>query len=105
VGGLSRAHLEKANRNQLQQTLEELLAALKNKSQSEIQTGERHGNGSLKITSHIAVWLIGKITEAYGSRLVRLSKVSSPESLRSTRGLADLLKSAITKDLGQAHHE
>lgn len=95
VGGLDRADLETAPRSQLGQTLEELLSALKNKTLPEIQAGERHKDGSLEITSHLAVWLIGKVTDAYGRRLVRLSKVSSRESLRSIGGLAELLRNAI----------
>jgi hypothetical protein len=48
------------------------------------------------------VWLIGQVTEAYGGKLVRLSKVSTRESLRSTAGLAVLLRAAITEKQGSA---
>ena len=59
-----------------------------------------HGDGSLRITSHLAVWLIGKITDAYGSKLVRLSEVPDRESLRSISGLTDLLTKAIANKQG-----
>lgn len=105
VAGLDRAHLATATREQLRQTLQELLGALKNRSKADLEAGERHGDGSLRITSHIAVWLIGKVTEAYGGNLVRLSKVPSLDSLRSIGGLAELLTKAIEKNQEQMRHE
>jgi hypothetical protein len=105
VAGLDRAHLEIATRDQLEQTLQELLGALKNRSKADLEAGERHGDGSLRIASHIAVWLIGKVTEAYGGKLVRLSTVPSHESLCSIGGLAELLTKAIKKNREQRHHE
>jgi hypothetical protein len=100
VVGLSRADLQAATTAQIQQVLQELLGALKNMPQAQLQLGERHGDGSLRITSHLAVWLIGKITDAYGGRLVRLAKVSDHDNLRSLNGLAQLLNASITKDQG-----
>lgn len=95
VAGLDSAHLKAAGQPEVQQVLESLLGALKNLSDADLQLGEKHGDGSLRITSHLAVWLIGKVTDAYGSKLVRLSKVPDRESLRSISGLADLLTNAI----------
>lgn len=100
VAGLNAAHLAGANRAEIQQVLESLLGALKNVPDADLQLGERHGDGSLRITSHLAVWLIGKVTDAYGGNLVRLSKVSNPDSLRSISGLAELLKTAISRKQG-----
>lgn len=100
VAGLDPAHLRAAGQPEVQQVLESLLGALKNVSDADLQLGEKHGDGSLRITSHLAVWLIGKVTDAYGSKLVRLSKVPDRESLRSISGLADLLTTAIANKQG-----
>lgn len=99
VSGLDRDHLKTATREEMEQTLQELVGALKNKSKTELEAGERHEDGSLAITSHLAVWMIGKVSDAYGGQLVKLSKVQSPESLRSITGLAELLTKAIEKDM------
>lgn len=100
VAGLEAAHLAGADKSEIQQVLEALLGALKDLPDAQLQLGERHGDGGLRITSHLAVWLIGKITDAYGGKLVRLSKVPSRESLRSTSGLAELLNVAISRKQG-----
>lgn len=100
VPGLDSAHLRAAGQPEVRQVLESLLGALKNVSEADLQLGEKHGDGSLRITSHLAVWLIGKVTDAYGSKLVRLSKVPDRESLRSISGLADLLSNAIANKQG-----
>lgn len=100
VPGLDSAHLKAADQPEVQQILESLLGALKNLSDADLQLGEKHGDGSLRITSHLAVWLIGKVTDAYGSKLVRLSKVPDRESLRSIAGLAGLLTNAIANKQG-----
>ncbi len=84
----------------MEQTLQELVGAMKNRPNAGLESAERHEDGSLRITSHLAVWLIGRITEVYGGQLVRLSKIPSRESLRSISGLAELLTKAIEKDLG-----
>jgi hypothetical protein len=95
VNGLSRAELQGASVAQLRGTLEQLLGALKNVPAADLQLGERHADGSLGITSHIAVWLIGQVVDGYGSKLVRLSKVSNKDTLRSLDGLAGLLAASI----------
>lgn len=100
VPRLDSAHLKAAGQPEVQQILESLLGALKNLSDADLQLGEKHGDGSLRITSHLAVWLIGKVTDAYGSKLVRLSKVPDRESLRSIAGLAGLLTDAIANKQG-----
>lgn len=100
VPGLDSAHLKAAGQPEVQQVLESLLGALKNLSDADLQLGEKHGDGSLRITSHLAVWLIGKVTDAYGSKLVRLSKVPDRDKLRSISGLADLLTKAIANKQG-----
>lgn len=100
VPGLDNAHLKAAGQPEVQLLLESLLGALKNLSDADLQLGEKHGDGSLSITSHLAVWLIGKVTDAYGSKLVRLSKVPDRESLRSISGLAELLTNAIANKQG-----
>lgn len=100
VPGLDPADLKAAGKPEVQQVLESLLGALKNVSDADLQLGEKHGDGSLRITSHLAVWLIGKVADAYGSKLVRLSKVTDRESLRSISGLADLLTNAIANKQG-----
>lgn len=100
VAGLTSTHLTSASKAEMQQVLESLLSALKNVSDAQLQSGERAGDGSLRITSHLAVWLIGKVADAYGAKLVRLSKVPNRESLRSISGLAELLNAAISKKQG-----
>lgn len=100
VPGLDPAYLKAAGQPEVRQILESLLGALKNLSDADLQLGEKHGDGSLRITSHLAVWLIGKVTDAYGNKLVRLSKVQDRESLRSISGLADLLTKAIANKQG-----
>jgi len=100
VPGLDPAYLKAAGQAEVRQVLESLLGALKNVSDADLQLGEKHEEGSLHITSHLAVWLIGQVTEAYGSKLIRLSKVPDRESLRSMSGLAELLTSAIAKKQG-----
>jgi hypothetical protein len=100
VAGLDLALLETATRDEMEQTLQELLGALKNRSRSDLDAGERHGDGTLRITSHIAVWLIGRVSDAYGCRLVKLSQVPNRDSLRSIGGLAELLVKAIEKERG-----
>ena len=97
VPGLDATYLQGANKAEVQQVLESLLGALKNVPSVQLQLGERHGDGSLRITSHLAVWLIGKVTDAYGGKLVRLSQVPNRESLRSISSLAELLSAAISK--------
>ena len=98
VPGLSATDLRSADKADIEHILESLLSALKNLSSAQLQLGERHSDGSLSITSHLAVWLIGKVTDAYGGKLVRLSQVSNREKLRSLSGLAELLHGAISKD-------
>jgi hypothetical protein len=100
VTSLDRTELEMATRSEMEQTLQGLLGALKNKSKAELEDGERHRDGSLSITSHVAVWLIGRITDAYGRKLVRLSKIPNRDNLRSIRGLAELLVRAIDRERG-----
>jgi hypothetical protein len=97
VAGLDRASLQAATSDELEHLLIGLLGALRGLPELELQFGERHSDGSLRITSHLAVWLIGKVTDAYGGKLVRLSKVPHREILRSLGGLAQLLHAAIQK--------
>jgi hypothetical protein len=100
VAGLDRTDLEMATGSEMEHTLQGLLGALKNKSKAELEDGERHRDGSLSITSHVAVWLIGKVADAYGRKLVRLSRIPDRDSLRSIRGLAELLVKAIERERG-----
>lgn len=100
VSGLTTAQLKSADVIEMQQVLEALLGALKNIPDVQLQSGERAEDGSLRITSHLAVWLIRKVSDAYGAELVRLSQVPTRESLRSISGLAELLKAAISKTRG-----
>lgn len=100
VGGLAPDQLKNADTVEMQHVLEALLGALKNVSDAQLQSGERAVDGSLRIASHLAVWLIGKVTDAYGAKLVRLSRVPNRESLRSISGLAELLIAAISKKQG-----
>jgi hypothetical protein len=99
VIGLDRDYLAAATPDQLAQVLEELLGALKNAPQDQLQLGERYEDGSLRITSHLAVWLVARISDAYGCKLVSLSKIHDPKSLRSISGLAKLLAKSIKNDL------
>lgn len=100
ISGLELVTLMQAAPTQLESVLEELLGALKNKPQSEILSGERHGDGGLGISSQIAVWMVGQVTAVYGSKLLNLSKLAEPAKLRSTKGLAELLSTSIQDHLG-----
>lgn len=99
VTGLDRASLERATRDDLEQVLRDLHAALKNQETSLLQTGEQHADGGLAIASQVAVWLLDHVSNAFGRRLVNLAKVADRESLRSTRALATLLHTAIQSQL------
>ncbi|TDW24153.1 hypothetical protein EV650_3019 [Kribbella kalugense] len=101
VAGLDRPSIVAASPDVLERTLESLLGALKRLSDSELQQRERHQDGSLRITSHLAVWLISRVAEAYGNKLVDLAKVPDKQSLRSLAGLAHLLHSAIDEKEGR----
>lgn len=97
ITGLDGSYLATASDDEMQHVLESLVGALKNIEPADLQLGDRHTDGGLRITSHLAVWLIGKVSDAYGDSLVRLSKIPSIDSLRSTHGLAQLLSTAISK--------
>jgi hypothetical protein len=102
VTGLTKASLQRVDRAALQQTLQELYAQLRRRSSAEVAAGELHENGTLRISSLVAVWLIGRVSEAYGSRrkLVKLSQVRDVDVLRSIGGVTDLLIRTIRKDMG-----
>lgn len=81
-------------------TLQSLWAAMANRPVQELVSGETDENGTPRIGSQVAVWLIGRISEAYGRRtLVKLSQVKSVEALRSIGGLTELLTAAISADM------
>ncbi len=65
--------------------------------------GEMHENGTLRIASQVAVWMIGRVSEAYepGKKLVKLSQVREVDVLRSIGGVADLLIRSIRADMGK----
>ncbi|UXA15853.1 hypothetical protein KXD97_32445 (plasmid) [Mycobacterium sp. SMC-8] len=100
--GLTRQALERPDVAGLQATLQEMCAQLGGSAGGPAATGELHGNGTARITSLVAVWLIGRVSQAYlpGSKLVKLSRVRDPDVLRSIGGVADLLVRAIRADLG-----
>lgn len=99
VSGLSRSSLRAADANALSATLLSLWAAMTNRPVNELASGEMHQDGTVRISSQVAVWLIGRISEAYGRhKLVNLSRVKEIESLRSLGGLTGLLGAAISAD-------
>jgi hypothetical protein len=99
VPGLSRSELRVADAAAISATLLSLWAAMKNRPVEELASGEMHQDGTLRLSSQVAVWLIGRVSEAYGRRtLVRLSGVKDVEVLRSLRGLAGLLGAVINAD-------
>lgn len=76
--------------------MESLLAARRHQELRETMSGERHADGSLRIPSIEAVWLISRIGKALGVvRLVNLRKVRSIHLLRSLNGVAGLTLAAI----------
>lgn len=80
-------------------TLLALWAAMTNRPAHELAAGEMHSDGTVRISSQVAVWMIGRISEAYGRRkLVNLARVKDLESLRSLGGLAGLLGAVISAD-------
>lgn len=99
VPGLSRAELQAADGAAMRATLQGLLAALKNRPAEEIADGEMHQDGTLRISSLEAVWLLGVISEAHeGRKLVNLSRVKDLEALRSLGGLTRLLIGVVGAD-------
>jgi hypothetical protein len=96
--GVDRAQLSSGSAGQLEQMVVDLLGALRNAPAAELLMGERHGDGSLRIPSQVSVWVLGVVADAYGRKLVRLSQVQDPESLRSVVGLSRLLHAAIQRD-------
>ena len=100
VPGLGRAELRADDAAAMSATLLELWAAMANRPADELAAGEVHRDGTTLISSQVAVWLIGRVSEAYGRRkLVNLSRVKDLESLRSLGGLTGLLQSAINADM------
>jgi hypothetical protein len=80
-------------------TLQGLWGAMKNRPVEKLGDGEMHPDGTPRISSQVAVWLIGRITQAYGCpKLVNLSRVKDVEALRSLGGLAGLLVGVIDAD-------
>ncbi|MCC6233467.1 MAG: hypothetical protein IT580_12530 [Verrucomicrobiales bacterium] len=76
-------------------TLQDLWSAMTNRPVEELENEEKCPDGTPRLSSTIAVWMIGKITEAYGSPLVTLSTVKDADALRSFGGLSRLLVGAI----------
>ena len=107
VAGLTRESLQNLDRAALQQTLQELCAQLGGPTPAGVAAGELHGNGTPRIPSLVAVWLIGRVSEAYspGQTLVNLSKVPDVQVLRSVGGVARLLIRSIRADMGEDPHE
>lgn len=101
VSGLTRSDLQAADATSMSATLLGLWAAMTIRPVRELASGELHEDGTVRISSQVAVWLIGRVSEAYGRRkLVNLSRVKDAESLRSMGGLTRLLRSAINADMG-----
>jgi hypothetical protein len=98
VPGLSKADLRAANAAAMAATLQGLWAAMKNRPVEELADGEMHPDGTPRISSLVAVWLIGVISQAYGRKLVKLSGVKDVQALRSVGGLAGLLVGVIDAD-------
>ncbi len=99
---LTRQELERHDVAALQATLQEMCSQLGGSAGGPEAVGEMHGNGTPRITSLVAVWLIGRVSQAYrpGVKLVKLSRVRDLDVLRSIGGVADLLVRAIRADLG-----
>lgn len=99
VPGLGRAELRSADASAMSSTLLELWSAMTNRPAHELAAGDKHPDGTARISSQVAVWLIGRVSQAYGRRtLVNLSRVKNLESLRSLGGLTGLLRSVISAD-------
>ena len=99
VPGLSRSELRAADATAMAATLLELWAAMTNRPAQELAAGDVHPDGTARISSQVAVWLIGRVSAAYGRRkLINLSRVKDLESLRSLGGLTGLLGSVINAD-------
>lgn len=99
MSGLSRAELRVADAAAMSATLQGLWAAMKNRPQEELADGEMHPDGTPRISSQVAVWLIGRLSEAYGCQtLVKLSAVKDVGALRSLGGLTRLLIGVIDAD-------
>ena len=94
--------LQRLDAAAMQATLQELCAQLGGGTRAPAATGELHGNGTPRIPSLVAVWLIGRVSQAYepGTKLVKLSRVRDPDVLRSIGGVTDLLIRAIRADIG-----
>lgn len=99
VPGLSRAELRAADAPAMAATLLSLWGAMKNRPVENLADDGMHPDGTPRISSQVAVWLIGRISEAYGCpNIVNLSRVKDVDVLRSLGGLAGLLVGVIDAD-------
>jgi hypothetical protein len=79
----------------LVEELTTMLARLKNRTTNELLAGDIAPDGSVAIKSLIAVCLVGTVGKAFGQpRLVNLAQVAR-DDLRSVRGVARLIRSAL----------
>jgi hypothetical protein len=80
---------------QLQAELAELLRTGRRMTPEQLAGMPRAADGSARIPSMIAVWLLSQVSRALGvRRVVNLSKVRR-EDLRSLRGVAGLLHATL----------
>lgn len=73
-----------------------MLACLQRRPTADVAAGPLHPDGTLRLDSMTAVWVIATIGKAFGRRLVRLSEVDR-DGLRSVAGLASLVRTAIRR--------
>lgn len=98
VPELSRVTLQRRDTGELRAILSNMCGQLRQPLDG---ISHMHPNGTPHIPSLVAVWLIGRVSEAYrpGSKLVNLSRVGDPDALRSIGGVTDLLIAAINIDM------
>lgn len=92
---LDAAAIRRMGEQDLQQQILWMLACLRRRPVEEVAAGAAHADGTLGITSVVAVWIISTVGKAFGRRLVRLSEVDR-KSLRSVGGVASLIRTSIS---------
>ncbi len=72
-----------------------ILASLQKRSPEDVAADPLHDDGTVAVTSMVAVWVLARVAEAFGRRrLVRLDRVDGAD-LHSVAGLARVIHQAI----------
>lgn len=103
VPGLNRTFLSVASDSDIEEVLMSMVEELRRSSPGLLEQADGLSGDDLAIPSQVAVWLLGHVSAQFGTRLVNLAKVPDRNSLRSTRGLAALIHTAIRSRVRGRH--